>query len=646
VLNEIGSALITTFDVDGLMDVLAQELPRLGIPGCYVSLYENPRQPAGQARLVLAYDERGRLESQVADCRFAAPLLIPSEILPQERRYSYVVEALYFREEQLGFALFEESPHRGTIYYMLREQLSSALKGALLMHQLEEQTMKAEKARESAEKANQAKSVFLASMSHELRTPLNAILGYADILKRRAGTTGPFTDGLDIIQRSGEHLLTLINDVLDLAKVEAGKLELAPAPFHLPTFLRQIVDIVRARAEAKDLTLTYEALSPLPATIVADETRLRQVLLNLLGNAVKFTDRGEVVLSVGVGEYGSGGVGEYGSMGVKPPHTPTPPHPLTSTLRFSVRDTGPGIPTDQLARLFQPFEQGGAAGKRAEGTGLGLAISQQIVQLMGNRVQVKSPAFTSPPLEGTAGGPGSLFWFEVALPGIESFAGEPPTPILLRRITGYEGARRKVLVVDDRRYNRLLLVDMLEPLGFEVSTAGDGQEAVDKALAWRPDAIIMDLVMPVKTGFEAAQEIRQQPELKEVFIVAASASVLEADQERSRVAGCNVFLPKPIHADDLLAALTAPLNLTWLYAEAEAKSEAPLLPPPMEELALLSRLADEGRILNIRAEATRLEELDEAYVPFARRLQELAKGFEIDQIKAFVKQSMEEKEGE
>jgi CheY-like chemotaxis protein len=203
-----------------------------------------------------------------------------------------------------------------------------------------------------------------------------------------------------------------------------------------------------------------------------------------------------------------------------------------------------------------------------------------------------------------------------------------------------------VLVVDDRRYNRLLLVDMLEPLGFEVSTAGDGQEAVDKALAWRPDAIIMDLVMPVKTGFEAAQEIRQQPELKEVFIVAASASVLEADQERSRVAGCNVFLPKPIHADDLLAALTAPLNLTWLYAEAEAKSEAPLLPPPMEELALLSRLADEGRILNIRAEATRLEELDEAYVPFARRLQELAKGFEIDQIKAFVKQSMEEKEGE
>ncbi|HNS38159.1 MAG TPA: response regulator, partial [Anaerolineaceae bacterium] len=213
----------------------------------------------------------------------------------------------------------------------------------------------------------------------------------------------------------------------------------------------------------------------------------------------------------------------------------------------------------------------------------------------------------------------------------------------LRRITGYEGARRKVLVVDDKLHNRMLLVDLLEPLGFEVSTADDGQGAVNKALALRPDAIIMDLVMPVKTGFEAAHEMRQQPELQAVFIVAVSASVLEADREKSRVAGCDLFLPKPINADDLLAALTAPLHLTWQYVEAAGESAAPLRPPPMEELARLYRLADEGRILEIRAQATRLEKLDEAYIPFARHLQALAKGFEIDQIEAFIQQFIEAK---
>ena len=626
-LNEIGSALITTFDVDGLMDVLAQELPRLGIPGCYVSLYENPQQPAGQAKLVLAYDERGRLESQVGDCRFAAPLLIPSEILPQERRYSYVVEALYFREEQLGFALFEEGPHRGTFYYMLREQLSSALKGALLMHQLEEQTMKAEKARESAEKANRAKSAFLANMSHELRTPLNAILGYADILKRRMESTNPLADGLDIIHRSGEHLLTLINDVLDLAKIEAGKLELNPAPLQLPAFLRQIVGIIHARAEAKDLSLTYESLSPLPDVVLADETRLRQVLLNLLGNAVKFTERGHVTLRVSANAEGGMRNAEYGIQ--KDEGTSAIHHSSFITLHFEVEDTGAGIAPEQLERVFQPFEQAGKIDKRVEGTGLGLAISRQIVQLMGGRLQVESKL-----------GQGSAFWFDVTLPVIEAVAQEEAAP--LRAIVGYEGARRKVLVADDKAYNRQMLVDLLEPLGFEVSMAGDGQETIDKALTWQPDAIVMDLVMPVKTGFEAAQEIRQRPEFeaKRVCLIAASASVLAADQEKSRVAGCDAFLPKPIKAERLLDLLAASLGLAWVYAEAEAGSAAPLVPPPTEELAALYQLADEGRILDLQAQAARLEKLGEAYVPFANRLQKLARGFEIDQIKAFLKQFM------
>jgi CheY-like chemotaxis protein len=231
----------------------------------------------------------------------------------------------------------------------------------------------------------------------------------------------------------------------------------------------------------------------------------------------------------------------------------------------------------------------------------------------------------------------------VTLPVTEVAAKEEPTPV--RNIVGYDGPRRKVLVVDDKRYNRLLLVDMLEPLGFAMSTANDGQQAVEMALELRPDAIIMDLVMPVKTGFEAVREIRQQPEFKDVFIIAASASAFETDQEESRVVGCDIFLPKPIKMDNLLDVLGTSLKLTWVYTEPEepAAGTAPLLPPPQETLTALYELVRMGEILEIQEQALHLEEMGAAYVPFARKLQELAKGFEINQIMAFVKQFLEEK---
>jgi CheY-like chemotaxis protein len=223
---------------------------------------------------------------------------------------------------------------------------------------------------------------------------------------------------------------------------------------------------------------------------------------------------------------------------------------------------------------------------------------------------------------------------------------EHEQPQAAHEIIGYEGVRRRVLVADDKAYNRLLLTDMLAPLGFEVHTVENGQQAVEEAQTWPPDVILMDLVMPVKTGFEATQELRQQPAFEGVFIVAVSASVLEADEEKSRVAGCDAFLPKPVKMDKLLDLLKTRLKLSWIRTESKKQGETaagPLIAPPQEELAVLYKLARSGRILDIREHAARLAKLDEAYLPFVEQLEKLAKDFELDQISALVGQFIKDK---
>jgi signal transduction histidine kinase/ActR/RegA family two-component response regulator len=380
--------------------------------------------------------------------------------------------------------------------------------------------------RDQAAEASRAKSDFLASMSHELRTPLNAVLGYAQILQWDAGLTPRQAKGMETIEQAGQHLLGLIDEILDLAKIEAGKIELQPTPVALAPFLDGIVNIIRVRVEGKGLVFRFEA-SSLPATVVVDERRLRQVLLNLLGNAAKFTDAGEVRLLVAA-------------------------EPLAEqqiALQFEVHDSGIGISPEDQAQLFQPFQQVGDQRRRRGGTGLGLVISRQLVRHMGGDIKVRSEP-----------GRGSCFGFTLQLQVVQAQAAAGPAGVVL----GYEGPRKTVLVVDDVAQNRAVLTDMLRPLGFRVEEASDGEEGLALALAVHPDIVLMDNVMPVLDGLEAIRRLRRLAPIAGVPVISISASVGDDGERRALAAGANSFLTKPFRAEQLLAVMAEQLQIRLL----------------------------------------------------------------------------------
>jgi signal transduction histidine kinase len=389
-------------------------------------------------------------------------------------------------------------------------------------------------ARHAAEAANRAKSQFLAGMSHELRTPLNGVLGYAQLLTMEGGLNERQARGVETIQQSGQHLLALINDILDLARIEAGRTALNPAPANLPGLLQSMVNLMRVKTDEKRLAFVFDAAAGLPEVVRVDERRLRQVLLNLLGNAIKFTDSGTVRLRAAA----------------------EPKGPAQVLLRLDVEDTGVGMRPDDLERIFEPFEQVGDVQRRSGGTGLGLAITRALVNDMGGQVRVTSEF-----------GRGTRFRVELPVPLAPSAEAATRTGPGVAR---YRGRPRRVLVVDDVAANRALMRDFLTNAGFEVALASDGGELLAAARRFRPDLILMDSVMPSVDGVEATRRLRQDADVGAVPVIAVSASVGEEHRAACLRAGVNVFLPKPVSLEALRAHIGEQLGLQWIEASAGA----------------------------------------------------------------------------
>ena len=512
------------------------------------------------------------------------------------------------------------------------EQLNISLE-----QKVKERTAELEIAKETAEAANRAKSTFLANMSHELRTPLNVILGFSHLMSGATNLSKEQQENLSIIHRSGEHLLSLINQVLDLSKIEAGRMTLNEKNFDLYYLLADVENIFSLKANAKGLELRFERAADIPQYICTDETKLRQVLINLLNNAIKFTERGSVSVKVEMA---------FPSPPLEPGDEGKSSHPPHSLI-FEVADTGVGIVPEELDNLFKPFVQTASSQQVQEGTGLGLVISRQFVRLMGGEITVIScgKAFTPDgehlpvglgyPLPSS----GSTFIFDITVSIIDASKIEVRQQNRVIALAPNQPEYR-MLVVDDNDYNRQLLVKIIKTIGFEVREATNGQEALEIWDSWEPHLIWMDMRMPVMDGYEATKRIKSTLKGQATAVIAITASVLEEQKTLVLSAGCDDFVRKPFNQQTLFEVIAKYLRVTYLYQEDLPLQEYSLV--PVEPLKLMEVLPLMSKEWIVRLHQAALDADEELVEQLLDKIP-VSYGLELQTLKTWVKNFQFEK---